>query len=42
MTKTGQKKDQHSQPFSQARDAENEVATFIPGHNAALKNLSWL
>ena len=42
MTKTGQKKDQNSQPFFQARDDKNEVATFIPGHNAALKDISWL
>lgn len=42
MTKTGQKKDQNSQPFFQARDDKNEVATFITGHNAALKDLSWL
>ena len=35
-------KDQYSRPFSQARNAGNKVATFHPGHNVALKNLSYL
>ena len=34
------KKDQYSQPFSHTRDSGNEIATFHPGQNAPLKNLS--
>ena len=40
MTKTHQKKT--NIPFSQARNTGNEVATFHPRQNAALKNLSQL
>ena len=40
ITKTCHKnKDQYYWPFSQPRNARNEVATFHPKHNAALKNL---
>ena len=35
-------KDQCSRPFSQARNAGNEVAIFLSGHYTALKNLSEL
>ena len=38
--KNSSKKDQYSRPFSQTRDAGNEIAAFHPGHSTALKNLS--
>ena len=39
--KKSSKKVQYSRPFSQTRDAGNKIARFHPGHNAALKNLSF-
>ena len=39
MTKNSPKKNQHSRYFSQT-GAGNGIATFHPGHNTALKNLS--
>ena len=39
--KRSSKKDQYSRPFSQTRDAGSKIARFHPGHNAALKNLSF-
>ena len=41
MTKIRSKKDQYFRPFSQTRDARNEIATFHPIHNIALKTLSY-
>ena len=35
------KQDLYFCPFSQKRDAGNEIATFQPEHNASFKNPSW-
>ena len=41
MTKIRSKKEQYFRPFLETRDARNEIATFHPRHNIALKTLSY-